>query len=289
LPYSALAEFWIARGHASQALALLNGAPAAARDPLYLYAYGETGMALKDCETATSSFQDLTRRLPQNPQPWQQLVRCNMLAGHLHQAERVADQAARNFPHAIEFPYQQAVVDNMLGRTGAAIQVLSPVVGDVDENDPRPILLMAVLQSESGDYGEATRYFERAEEMERGCNALASYCYGATLLRMNRPVEAEAKLEEAARCRPHFALAEYRLGQALSRDGKSRQALSEFEEAIRDNPALAEPYYALAQLRQRLGDQAGAREALARFGSMQKHVASSDRDLLGLWPSPSVR
>jgi predicted Zn-dependent protease len=281
LPYAALAEFWIARGDASRALAVLNEAPAATRDPLYLYATGETRMALKDYQEAIRIFQDLTRRLPQNPKPWQQWIRCNMLAGHLNEAERVADQAARSFPDAMEFPYQQAVVDYMLGRTHAAIQVLTPVVDQEQENDPRPILLMAVLNSQGGNYRDAKHYFERAKKMEPGCNALASYFYGITLLRMDRPLEAQNQLQDAIHCHPRFGLAEYRLGQALSEEGKLPLAVAELEQATRDNPALAEPYYLLAQLRRRLGNPVGAREALARFGAMQKHVAASDRELLG--------
>ena len=280
LPYAALAELWIAQGQSSQALALLNGAPAAARGPLYLYAYGETQMALRNYQEAIPLFLELTRRLPDNQGPWQKLVRCNLLAGHLNEAEQAAEQAARQFPDASEFQYQQAVVDYMLGRGATAIKTLSPLVEKRRGEDPRPVLLMAVLKSQSGDYQEAAGYFERVEQMQPGCNALASYFYGATLLRMHRPLEAQAKLQAAIRCHPRFALAEYRLGQALSQDGKLQQALTALEQATRDDPTLAEPYYALAQIRQRQGDQAGAREALARFTSAQKHVAGSDRNLL---------
>jgi predicted Zn-dependent protease len=51
------------------------------------------------------------------------------------------------------------------------------------------------------------------------------------------------------------------------------------EQAIHDDSALAEPYYALAQIRQRQGDLAGAREALARFTSLQKRGSNSEGKL----------
>ncbi len=279
LPYAALAELWNGQGRSSQALALLDGAPAAARDPLYLYAYGDTQMALRNYQKAIPLFLELTRRLQDDQGPWQKLVRCNLLAGHLNDAEQAAEQAARQFPDVLEFQYQQAVANYMLGRSATAIKTLSPLVEKQGEKDPRPVLLLAVLKSRSGDYEEASAYFERVEQMQSGCNALASYFYGATLLRMHRLLDAQAKLEAAIRCHPRFALAEYRLGEALSQDGKLPQALDALEQATRDDPTLAEPYYALAQIRQRQGDQAGAREALARFNSLHKRASGSDRDL----------
>ncbi|MGH9448756.1 MAG: SMP-30/gluconolactonase/LRE family protein, partial [Terriglobia bacterium] len=84
LAYASLAELWIAQGEATKALALLNGAPAVARGSVYFYAFGETQMALKNYEKAVPVFRNLTRRFPQNRQAWEQLVRCNLLAGHLH-------------------------------------------------------------------------------------------------------------------------------------------------------------------------------------------------------------
>lgn len=278
--YAALAELWIAHGQSNRALALLEGAPAAARGPVYLYAYARVQMASREYVQAAQTFQQLTVQFPKNQRVWEQLITCNLLAGRLNEAEEVAEEAERNFPHALEFPYQRAVVNYMLGRTAAAIKILAPLLQD-GGSDPRPVLLMAVLQSETGDYAQAVRYFSREEQMKSGCAALASYFYGATLLRMNRTRQAETALEKAIQCRPQFALAEYRLGQALYREGKLDQALAVLEKAARDDPKLAEPYYELAEVRRRLGDAAGARQALARYASRVKHVANSDRDLFG--------
>jgi predicted Zn-dependent protease len=279
LPYAALAELWIGQGQSGQALALLDGAPAAARGPIYLYAYGDTQMALRDYQKAIPVFLDLTHRSPDDQGPWEKLVRCDLLAGRLNDAEQAAAQAARRFPGVTEFQYQQAVADYMLRRSAEAIKTLGPLVDKAGKEDARPILLMAVLESQSGDYQQASDYFERVEHMQPGCNALTSYFYGTTLLRMHRPAEAQAKLQAAIECHPRFALAEYRLGEALSQDGKLRQAVSALEQAIHDDPTLAEPYYALAQIRQRQGDQAGAREAMARFTNLQKRESNSERSL----------
>lgn len=279
LPYSALAELWIGQGQSSQALALLNGAPAAARGPLYLYAYGDTQMAMRNYQKAILVFLELTRRSPGNQGPWEKLVRCNLLAGNLNESQQTAQQAARQFPDAPEFQYQQAVIDYMLGRSGSAINILLPLLQNAAGKDPRPLLLMAVLQSQTGNYQEAAGYFERVERMQPDCNALASYFYGATLLRMHRMLDAQTRLQAAVQCHPHFALAEYRLGEAFLQQGNLPRALAALEEATSDDPGMGEAYYALAQVRQRQGNQAGAREAMARFSSVQNRVPTSDLKL----------
>ena len=279
LPYAALAELWIGQGQSRQALALLDGAPAAARGPIYLYAYGDTQMALRNYQQAIPVFLGLTRRSPHDQGPWEKLVKCDLLAGSLNDAEQAAAEGTRRFPGVTEFPYQQAVADYMLGRSAEAIKTLAPLVEKGGQEDSRAILLMAVLESQRGDYQQASEYFERVDHMQSGCNALASYFYGTTLLRMHRPAEAQAKLGAAIECHPRFALAEFRLGEAFSQDGKLEQAVKSLEQAIHDDPALAEPYYALAQIRQRQGDLAGAREALARFTSLQKRGSNSEGKL----------
>jgi protein O-GlcNAc transferase len=284
LPYAALAEFWTARAAADRALALLDAAPAPARTALYYYARGETLLALRNYSEACRSFREATRLSPDNVRAWQQLVRAYMLGDRLPEAEAAAEIATRAFPDVSEFQYQQAVIDYMLNRSAPAMKLLTDVLGKQTQQDPRPVLLMAVLESQSGNYEGAARYFDRVARLESGCNALASYFYGLTLLRMHRPQDAAVQLQTAVGCRPHFALAEYRLGQAFSEGGKLQDALVALQQATRDDPALAEPYYALAQLRRRLGDAAGAQAALAQFNSVHEHVQNSDRDLFRSGP-----
>jgi predicted Zn-dependent protease len=292
LPYAALAELWIAEGQPRRAQALLGGVPAAARGPVYSYALGETQMALHDYDQALQSFRRLTQQLPGNGMAWQRLVQCSLLAGRLEDAAQAAAQASRRFPLGTEFSYQEAVAEYMLGRTSVAITALKPVLETADRRDARPSLLMAVLESETGNYQSAIRYFGQAQQLSAGCNALASYFYGATLLRMHQLESGQVQFENAIRCRPHFALAEYRLGQALAEAGKLRQALAPLEQATRDEPALADPYYALARIRRRLGDPEGAQAALRQFNSLHDRVVHSDRNLfrtsavgIGVWGS----
>ncbi|HUY12126.1 MAG TPA: tetratricopeptide repeat protein [Terriglobia bacterium] len=280
LAYAALAGIWTTQDKAIKALALLDGAPAAARGPVYLYARGKTLLALGRYDEASQSFRGITVQIPQNEQAWHEMIWAEVLANHLRKADAEAGEAAKKFSQVTEFRYQQAVVNYMLGRTTIAIDALTRILQKGGVKDPRPVLLMAVLESQTGNYESAVSYFARLPQLESGCDALASYFYGSTLLRMHRPDAAAIQLQAAIRCRLRFALAEYRLGQALTDSGKLREALTVLEQATQDDPSLAEPYYALAQLRRRLGDNAGAEAAIARFNSVHQHVKNSDQELL---------
>ncbi len=280
LPYAALAELWAQQGKARQGLALLHQAPESARGPVFWYAYGQVQMSLHDYDGAAQTFARLVQSLPTNERAWAELIRAQMMGGHFAEAGKRAEEATRQFPEAIEFRYQHAVADYLLGRNAEALDVLGPVVKEPRVSDPRLILLAAVLESETGHYNEALRIFARLPRGPGNCNALAAYFYGATLLRAHRLPEAASELQAAIRCRPHFALAEYRLGQALIEMNQLQGASDALENATRDNPKLAEPYYALAQVRQRMGDLTGAREAFERFNHLHQHVRISDRALL---------
>ncbi|MGH9451580.1 MAG: tetratricopeptide repeat protein [Terriglobia bacterium] len=279
LPYAALAKLWIARKQPVRAMTLLKSAPAEARGPLYLYALGETQQASGQYDEARGSFRQLVQMVPANAAAWQQLVRADLQANQIEQARADLVHARARFPNAELFQYQAAVVDYMLGRNTAGIGELTPLVKDGRPKDPRPVLLMAVLQSASGKYQDAARAFQRAEKLDPACNALTSYFYGATLLRMHRPQNAEVQLQAALRCQPHFALAQYRLGLALAQGGNPHGALAALKQAVRDDPTLADPYYAMAQIQRRMGETGAAQSSLARFNALHQRVAASDRDL----------
>jgi predicted Zn-dependent protease len=280
LPYAALAELWAQQGKARQGLALLHHAPESARGPVFWYAYGQVQISLHDYDGAAQTFARLVQNLPTNERAWAELIRAQMMGGHFAEAGKHAEEATRRFPGVVEFQYQRAVADYLLGRNTEALHALQSVLKEPGISDPRPILLAAVLESESGRYDEALRTFARLPHDPGNCNALGSYFYGATLLRAHRLPEAASELRMALRCRPHFALAEYRLGQALLGMNQLQEASAALERAAHDDPKLAEPYYALAQVRRRMGDERGAREALERFSRLHQHVKASDRALL---------
>lgn len=280
LGYAVLAKLYIADGQPARALSALQRAPATARSPVYVYALGETQEALGQYSQARASFERLAQTMPANQAAWRRLIECDLRADQLQDASHDALLATRRFPYNSLFSYQTAVIDYLLGRNSAAIAALEPALQRKREAGVQAVLLMAVLQSATGQYAEAVRYFTRAQALAGSCNALAAYFYGATLLRMHRATQAAAQFQTALRCRPHFALAEYRLGLALSQAGKSRQALEALKSAARDNSNLAESYYAMAQIERKLGQAHAAKLDLAQFSARSEHVNLSDRTLI---------
>lgn len=280
LGYAALAKLWIAQRQPKRAMAALERAPAAARGrPVYVYVVGEAEEALGHYSQARARFEQLVEAAPDNQTAWIRLIECDLRADQLGLARHDAILANRRFPPATVFMYQMAVIDYLDGRNGAAIASLEPVVRRKNTASVRATLLMAVLESATGNYALATDYFKRAQAIGGASNALTAYFYGATLLRLHHPAQAARQFETALRSRPHFALAEYRLGLALSQTGKPLQALAALQDAARDDSNLAEPYYAMAQVERKLGQADAAERDLAEFSARREHANHSDRAL----------
>ncbi|HEV2499898.1 MAG TPA: tetratricopeptide repeat protein [Terriglobia bacterium] len=278
LPYAALAELWIEENRPREAIAMLDRAPQSARDPVFLYAYGEAQMALQD-SAAVGTFRRLVEQTPGNQSAWVALIRAELMLGKFGDAEVTAQQAGRQFPDSRVFLYEVAVADYLMDRNDAALAAVRQVIGSPGGSIPQDLLLAAVLESETGNYVEAVNYFHKLESAEPTCDALAAYFFGATLLRMHQPSQAVAKLRIAIACRPRFALAEYRLGQGLAELGRINQAVAMLGQATHDDPNLSDAYYVLAQLRRRTGDTQGARLALEKFNQV-RHDASPDETSL---------
>lgn len=275
LAYAAATELWLKRSKPQQAQALLETAPSHARGPIYYYALAQTDVALGRYSAAEALFERLTNQLPENARMWVGLIQARILANQPGPALTAAEEARRRFPDSAEFAYQVALVNYMLNRTPPALAALQEVLARTP-NDDRALLLMGVLQARAGDYAQAVTFFQRLVNKNAHCQALASYFYGATLLRMHRLAEAEKELREALSCNPRLQIARVRLAQAVNEQGHPTEALHELETASAAAPDLPEVYYAMAQVRRKLGDNAGAAEALKRFASLQRGPETDD-------------
>jgi tetratricopeptide (TPR) repeat protein len=88
-----------------------------------------------------------------------------------------------------------------------------------------------------GQFDLARQSFESSiAESER---PKAYFNLGLTLVRLQRPNDAEEKLRAALRLEPDMAEAHSALGGVFAMQGKTEQALAEYREAVRLNPSLA--------------------------------------------------
>jgi tetratricopeptide (TPR) repeat protein len=126
--------------------------------------------------------------------------------------------------------------------------------------------LDGLLESQRGRQDLAVERFRRAVELDREAPE-ARLRLGQALLDLGQAEAATPELEAAAKSPPHAAAALAALGrQALDR-GDPKRALALFEQALAAQPSADLLQHSIAAAWRGLGDDARAREALARAGA----------------------
>jgi predicted Zn-dependent protease len=111
-------------------------------------------------------------------------------------------------------------------------------------------------------------------------------------LKAGRVDEAIAQLGRALRLQPQDAVAHFHLGQAYAAKATEPEelhaAVQAYSHATRLEPRYAEAYRELASLYTRLGDAAGAAQALKAYTSLRHELADEQRASLRIWLSPTT-
>jgi hypothetical protein len=97
----------------------------------------------------------------------------------------------------------------------------------------------------------------------------ARYCKGILLLNDSHPAEALEQFRAVAAADPGDAYAHYYVGQCLAVQGKHADALDAYARAAAIDPHLRSAWYGMFQAKQKLGDPAGAKAALAEFQGLK--------------------
>jgi predicted Zn-dependent protease len=137
-----------------------------------------------------------------------------------------------------------------------------------------------------------TGHVDRAVEiLRRGAkrhpdNYLVLYWHGKTLLQSGAAPgtkdgeEVLAALKTSVRLNPDFWHSRADLGKTLLECGDVEAAISELERAEALNPAATSPLYLLAQAYRRKGDEARARQLIARVSKMQREEREAITDTM---------
>ncbi len=141
--------------------------------------------------------------------------------------------------------------------------------------DPAFLLEHGHALESAGDLALASEVYRHGAEWFPG-DPRPHRRLGATLLALNRPAEAIAPLEVAARLDPSEAETHHKLGTALARTGRQPEALAALKEAVRLDPELAPAYYEIGTLLADLGRDAEAQAALDRFHALQESRDRAD-------------
>ena len=131
---------------------------------------------------------------------------------------------------------------------------------------------LALCYEALGDAENAVRHYLAAIDLARSEEPDYDWPYANLanlLIDENDPQRGFDAAATAAKLNPRSARNFFLAGKALIRIGRHREALQWLERSVTLDAAYAEPLYLLGQAYKRLGDDEGARRALAAFESVK--------------------
>lgn len=124
-----------------------------------------------------------------------------------------------------------------------------------------------------GRMNEALDAFQQAVTLNRSGSHPSAWPpnnLGSLLLRMERPVEAEAALRESIRYDSALAQAHYRLGQALEKQNRDPEAVEQYRIAVSGDSTSPDACYRLAFLLRKMHKEKEASAMFTEFSSRKR-------------------
>lgn len=177
--------------------------------------------------------------------------------GRLTDAAPVLHDGIQHAPPSAELYVLLSVAEALSQDSGAQAMAEKAIA-----LDPKIALAHDVLgfcYFRTGDYLRAVESYKMAIELSPQTGRFA-YDTALALERANKPNEAVAYAELAAKADPSVAMNHYLLGKLYSKLEKKPESIRELEAAVQLDPSLDYPYYLLARMYMRIGDTAKAQE-----------------------------
>ncbi|MHB8654904.1 MAG: tetratricopeptide repeat protein [Terriglobia bacterium] len=193
---------------------------------------------------------------------------------------QIANIGISNLPASGHLYLQRGVMRAMKGQFGEAEKDFTRA-SELDPNEVLPDVALGLVAMQIGNLDGAVRNLRRAVARHPD-NYLAQYWFSKALEHAGAApgtkegAEVLSALEESVRLNPNFWHSRADLGKTLLDNGKVEPAIIQLQKAADLNPTATGPLYLLAQAYRRKGDNARARELVARVSTMQ----AEDRDAL---------
>jgi tetratricopeptide (TPR) repeat protein len=140
----------------------------------------------------------------------------------------------------------------------------------------RARLNLAIALSQSDRPAEALAEFEQAARVLPDSPDL-HYHWGNAYSKTNKPADAIAAYRRAIALNPTYADAHYNLGNTLAKAGELDRAADAYRTALSTNPNLAEAHGNLGLVLLQQGDRAAARQALTQARDQFQRTNRRDR------------
>jgi len=228
--------------------------------------YGSYYLNAGDAEKATTFYRGALRAKPDNVRALTLLGHAYERLGRLDLARYYYDRALAVDANAAEAYYYRGMLYFRRGVYAGALPDLAAAVR-ADDGYADAWLVLAECYTRTGDAAAAATAFERLAAL-RPEDAAVQARAAAAFTAAGRWDEAATLGRRALALQADLTGAHYTLGCCSAQRGDWAGAAREFEAELRVNPTAAPAWEMLAESRRRLTDEAGARDARARWEAL---------------------
>jgi len=233
-------------------------------DPAFISAYltqGAVRLGAGDPEAARSSFQEVTRRAPENYRGWLGLAQLAGLDGAQDEALRFTAQATEAAPGELT-PWLALAQAELRRQNVDRVREIADIAARIDDSSADVATLKGVLAVQAGNFEVAIREFRRATESQpRRADRWQNLAQAQ--LAAGQFENARNSLRNAVERAPQVPGTRFALAQVEARLGNADAALELGKGLQRDFPAAAEGYVIEANIRGGRGEFEAASLAFA--------------------------
>jgi tetratricopeptide (TPR) repeat protein len=244
----------------NRAVAIFEKALAQEPDNLQIRrAYAEVLMGSGKTEAARNELERILKAEPEDGATLLRLAQLDMKEGRFDQARQQLERAKGLLPDSLEVPYQQALLEDLLGNQDKAIQTLQALLRRSERPEGRYTPAegnnRAVFLERLGLIYRAQEKFDRALETFKQVVALGKNqaprgesLIIETLRLGRRPQDAMSEADAAVQKYPEDRALRVLRATLLGEQGRAEEATQQLQLLLKNTPADREVYLAIAQV-----------------------------------------
>ncbi len=139
---------------------------------------------------------------------------------------------------------------------------------------------LGLIYEAIGKFDESIEAYNAALKLndeKKPCSPWPGMNQGALFIKLGHLDKAEAPLRESMGCDARFPQSHHQMGLLLEKQNKLPDAIRELEQAVALNPTYPEPYYTLGRIYKKLGDEAKAEQAWAKFHELKEEKSKTTK------------